>query len=95
MGFFSKKDKDKPAPATPQWDKPPPGGTAHQRRVAAARREHELMKAISERGRKLGMDARRVAQAQEAAQREIRRRGMGYEQLPPGDPVADFDLYGL
>jgi len=94
MGLFSSKSS-KQQPAKAPQDTPPAGGTAHQRRVAAGRREHELMKAISDRGRALGLDAERVVTAQRAAREELRRRGQAHEQLPPGDPVDDFVRYGI
>ncbi|MEV4758947.1 hypothetical protein AB0J86_28160 [Micromonospora sp. NPDC049559] len=96
MGFFnSKKKRDETVPQTPQWEKPPPGGTAAQRRSAALRREQELMAAIERRGKRLGMSTGRIIDVQSAARDEIRRRGMSYEQMPPGDPEMDFDLYGI
>ncbi|KXK58554.1 hypothetical protein AWW66_29150 [Micromonospora rosaria] len=97
MGLFSggkKKPKDVDAPRS-CFETPPPGGTAHQRRVAAFRREHELMNAISKRGRELRLDPDKIVDAQLAAQEELRRRGMAPEQLPPGDPVDDFIRYGI
>lgn len=79
----------------PQHETPPLGGTQHQKAARASRRHAALMQAISQRGRALGLDAERVNKVQLAAEAELRRRGQHPDQVPFGDPVEDFDRYGI
>jgi hypothetical protein len=93
--FSKRKNTTEYVAQVPQWETPPPGGTANQRRSMAANSEIELMRAIERRGRDLGMSTDRIIDTKDAAWAEIRRHGMGYEQLPVGDPEMDYDFYGI
>lgn len=93
MGLFSGKKAD--PPRTPEREQPPRGGTAHQRKVSASNKQSALLKAVSDRGRQLGMNPKDVLRVMDQAENEMRRRGQHPDQLPFGDPVADFDRYGI
>lgn len=69
--------------------------TDFQKRSMAANWEHRLYQAITARGEELGLDAGEILEAMEHASAEIRFRGWGYDQMPYGNPVDDFVLYGL
>lgn len=93
MGLFSSK---KPEPARSSGrEKPPAGGTAHQRKVAASNKQSALLQAIHKRGLDLGMKPADVLRVMDRAENEMRRRGQHPDQLPYGDPVGDFDRYGI